>query len=857
MGGFLLTSPWVLSALAALPVLWYILRITPPVPKRLILPTAKFLKGLQQDQNITQSAPWWILLLRLLICALVIIALARPVYNPASPLPFGGNVRMIIDNGWTSAPAWDAHIKEAESFLDRAARDDRQVIIVTTVPPEQSPPMDAKQARAMLQTLKPYPVLPDYEALQKHLEHKTHSLWFGSGIALKGFDEIAGTLNAQGGLTYLQPPEAQAPLALKRIHTHAGELTARVLGSTQGQIAQVQLTSLEGQILDQQSLRLGKDLEADITFDLPNALRNKARLIKIAGQNSAGATYILDERFQRPSVGIVGTPDSNLEDAAYYLERALSPYAALQIDTLGALLDDAPNILILPDIHTIPDSLQERLENWVKAGGLLLRFAGENMAQSREPQILTPVPLRSGWRSLDGTLNWEDAPPKLAPFAEDSPLYGVTLTEDILIKRQILADPAIGDLTGKVWAQLEDGTPLITGTALEQGQLVMIHTSAAPDWSNFALSGTYIDVLRRIMDMAGAPPMMAQNDNAGRLEPLWVLDGFGRVQAPDDAVKPLDIAQETRIGTDHPPGLYAQAHIQRALNIGDEIIRLRPVSGVTPQIYGQSHERALMPVLLYMALLLFLTDWLISLLMRHGIARRFAVLLLLLMPLPAQAQSFETTYANALHLAYVRTGDAALDTLSGYGLQALANELNRRTSANIQGVAAVDITRDTLAFFPLLYWPVSAQHTSLSEEAQRNIQSYLDHGGTILFDTRHLGGNQAQLRMITQNLSIPPLAPIKQNHVLGKSFYLLDRFVGRYDDGTLWVESQSASGRDEVSSVILGNNDWASIWADEEDHSRKREMAIRFGVNLVMYTLTGNYKADQVHVKQILERLGR
>jgi hypothetical protein len=115
--------------------------------------------------------------------------------------------------------------------------------------------------------------------------------------------------------------------------------------------------------------------------------------------------------------------------------------------------------------------------------------------------------------------------------------------------------------------------------------------------------------------------------------------------------------------------------------------------------------------------------------------------------------------------------------------------------------------------------------------------------------------------MIAGALDIPPLAPIGEEHVLGKSFYLLDTYPGRYESGTLWVESPgSGAGRDGVSPVIIGSHDWAAAWADGTPlpgGARQREMARRFGVNLLMYALTGNYKADQVHVSHILERLGR
>ena len=82
----------------------------------------------------------------------------------------------------------------------------------------------------------------------------------------------------------------------------------------------------------------------------------------------------------------------------------------------------------------------------------------------------------------------------------------------------------------------------------------------------------------------------------------------------------------------------------------------------------------------------------------------------------------------------------------------------------------------------------------------------------------------------------------------------------------MW-ENQSGSTNDGVSSIVVGSNDWASAWAVDPQGrymaspvpggNQQREMAYRFGVNLVMYAFTGNYKADQVHIPAILERLGQ
>lgn len=158
----------------------------------------------------------------------------------------------------------------------------------------------------------------------------------------------------------------------------------------------------------------------------------------------------------------------------------------------------------------------------------------------------------------------------------------------------------------------------------------------------------------------------------------------------------------------------------------------------------------------------------------------------------------------------------------------------------------------------------------------------------ILFDTRDAGrpasGSASpaaqRLQQLALPLDIPPLEPLPSDHVLTRAFYLLQDFPGRHPRGALWVEAAPADAQqvegipfrdlnDGVTPVVIGGNDWAAAWAVDTNGrpmlpvgrgyagERQRELAYRFGVNLVMHVLTGNYKSDQVHVPALLERLGQ
>ena len=291
--------------------------------------------------------------------------------------------------------------------------------------------------------------------------------------------------------------------------------------------------------------------------------------------------------------------------------------------------------------------------------------------------------------------------------------------------------------------------------------------------------------------------------------------------------------------------------------------------------------------LLLAALALAILDTAIGLVMR-GLVRirppRLAASALLFAALPAAPSDAADGDARALlatlqtQLAYVSTGDSRVDSVSRAGLSGLGEVLRRRTNVEPGEPLAVDVESDELAFFPLLYWAVSPRQAPPSGRASEKLNRYLRNGGTILFDTRARGGFAADafagggrtarhLRRLVQGLDLPALIPVPPDHILTRSYYLLSEFPGRWAGGRVWVERRGGRHNDGVSPVVVGANDWAGAWA-VDDHGRpafpvvpggelQREYAYRFGVNWVMYALTGNYKADQVHLPEIMERLGQ
>ena len=211
--------------------------------------------------------------------------------------------------------------------------------------------------------------------------------------------------------------------------------------------------------------------------------------------------------------------------------------------------------------------------------------------------------------------------------------------------------------------------------------------------------------------------------------------------------------------------------------------------------------------------------------------------------------------------------------------------LFQRTSVEPVRPLGVDLEEDELAVYPFLYWPVSKDQAIPGPAAVDKLNDYVRNGGVILFDTLDAdisasSDNSRRFREVVAELDIPALEPVPHDHVLTRSFYLIQEFPGRYSGSTVWLEAARADAtqaegapfrnlNDGVSPVVIGGNDWASAWAIDNNGrfmfpvgqgsagQRQRELAYRFGVNLAMYVLTGNYKSDQVHLPELLQRLGQ
>ncbi len=848
-------QPLVLLGLLSLPVLWWLLRLVPPRPRRVDFPPTRLLFEIAPKEETPSRTPWWLTLLRLSLAALVIIAAAGPLWNP----PIASTTRaapllVLLDDGWPAASSWDARLRAADELLGRAEADNRGVAVLPLSETTRDISLQvAGAARVQMRQLKPKPQGVDRSEALPLIERflagakDVEIVWLSDGVDLGTAAAFAEGLKRVIGNHPLTIVEGGTPIAhaLAAADNAAGALTVKVLRAqtASGDNRIVNAIDLKGRPLGEARFAsAASQRETEAVIDLPLEIRNDVARMEIAGERSAGSVQLLDKRWRRRTVGIVSGSAADrsqpLLGATYYLTRALNPFADIRTaegvgpaEAVDRFLGQHLPMLILADVGNVAEA-GERLNKWIDNGGVLIRFAGPHLAAADDD--LVPVKLRRGGRILGGSLSW-DKPQQLAGFSREGPFYGMPVPKDVTVTRQVLADPD-AQLTDRTWATLTDGTPLVTAQRRGKGVLVLFHVTADTRWSDLPLSGTFVDMLRRIVSLAGATAT-DETEAAGDagtatrvsnqvVPPTRVLDGFGAFSTPPATARPIPANFNGRASADHPPGFYGPPEGLVAVNTLSPADRLLPldVSGLNARldVYRHGEPLDLRGPLFIVAMLLLLLDALVVFWLSGGLGalrmrKRVAASLLaggLLAalalhdpaqaqapaappPLTAQQQDFAMKATQQTHLAYIITGDAAVDEISKTGLQGLTLFLAQRTALEAGEPIGLDPSRDELAFFPIIYWPISPSAPKPPQAALERIDSYMKRGGTVLFDTRDAidappgpggemqGPGMVALRSILSSLDIPELEPVSRDHVLTKTFFLMRDFPGRFTNGQL------------------------------------------------------------------------
>ena len=900
LGPFGFGAPLGLLALIGLPIIWLIIRSLPPRPGAITFPPIDILRTVPKTEETPAKAPPWLAVFRALLLGLIIIGLSGPVLNPPN-VSDQRPLLIVVDNGWTAAPLWSQTIEEARRAT---ASNPPSVTIIFTAPQKpnlvNNDVMTPERAAARLAGAVPVPLLANHtDAASRvaRLPKGQRIIWFSDNVGRPGTADLAAALANLGELTIRVI--ASPAVAITRVEATSEGYNVGILGArgakSSGLLAG---TDARGRVI------ADAPVNVDITgvkLPVETALTRDIAALRFNDARSAGGVFLLDAFDRRVRTGLVASrqDDQPLLSDAHYLEEALTPFTELSRGEIETLSTSGLDVILLPDTGTLPLRDVDALTAFVEKGGILVRFSGPKIVASGQDQLV-PASLSSQPRVLRGALAWESAS-RIGSFDRSGPFAGLTIPPDAQVSQvATFKPPSQTDASvpaPQMWARLSDGSPLVSAAPMGRGWTVLFHTTAGPAWSDVAFSGLQVSMLRRVLARAGSSVIPAKAiAPTAPLKPVLILDGFGTIRAPeqgDGAIEPGSIAN-IKPSARHPPGIYEGGGSRLILQASGPDLVLPPIPtlpGVARMNAAQDGPIALGPWLLSLGLALLAIDVLLALVVsgalgwrtilpkaRKAVSVSFAAGLAVsaLMPFDAAiAQSLQTpsqrTNPAGVSLAYIKTSDPSTDARARAGLEGLSRVLAARTSVEPGPVIGVDPESQDLALYPLLYWLLPDRPTETNPASARALDRYMKSGGVIFVDTRGAGRDTAVARAITRaalrGIEAPPLEVVPEGHVLTKSFYILRGFPGRFQNAQLWVETQasaSASANDGVSPLIVGNGDWASAWANAQSSlnfggmstvSSNTEIAARVGVNIVLYALTGNYKADQVHFETLLKRL--
>lgn len=931
MSALSFAHPWLLLALASLPVIWFLLRAIPQAPRQQVFPGLFFLRQLQSREETPSRTPWPLLLLRLSALGLIVIAIAGPILNDLKKTTQNAPLLIILDDTWSAANDWTARQSALRSLARETEGTTRAIWLITTSPTATSEqqgtairgPLTPEQLLGLAQTIRPQAfaadraiALSNLQKVQARLQKPADIRWLsdsvftGSDIIVRRFVRQLSDLGKV--IAYADNTASTAPI-LRDVRYRTDNLEAQLNLTEPAALplsGTLKVLARDGRLLTQATYLIPQgSQEIKVKINLPLSLRNEIGLVRLAGQQSASAIQLADASARRSLVGLAGARESlsgTLLDGRFYIRQALAPYSLFRTGTINELAKSEATVIVLDDTGRLRKAERSALERWVSRGGILIRFAGPTLADAAQAGLsvdeaaLLPVPLRGGGRAFGGALTWEE-PQALGGFSKDSPFADLLIPPEVRVRRQVLARPS-PQTTDSNWAYLADGTPLLTARAKGKGLIVLFHVTASPSWSDLPVSGLYVEILRRLSALSITSTSRA--DPMARYQPRRILNGFGRLEDPADNAQTASLADARQPGTPaHPPGLYGKPDTPLAINIINANTRLASLTAVgaydgsTLRPYQNQPPRSLAKWFLLAGFVLLLLDALATLALqgklrpftaKHSTTAPCLVILaglLIITPLGQRAyaqdravlspQSIEA--ALNTRFAYVITGETETDAISQAGLNGLRLRLAARTALEAAEPVGVRLIGDDLSVYPLLYWPILPTTPIPEEQALSQLARFMAGGGLIIFDTRdgaRIFGNRQSaegiaLSRILEQLDIPPLEPLPEGHVLRRSFYLLEDLPGRNQEGTVWVEAKGAIGNlnDGVTPIIIGGRDWAAAWAVDKAGrplrpmgagatARRREDAIRAGVNMAMVALTGNYKVDQLQAEALLDQLG-
>ncbi len=886
---------YALFGLLLTPIIWIIVKAFPPKPKSYNFSSFFLLEKIDYDAPKNQKTPLWLVVFRIFFFILIVLFFSKPFLKNNNS--FGDKkyekYLIVVDTGWSMAKDWNKYKELVQEISQEAEKNKKKILFFHS---KLNSYKDVKTFetnyafRNYLENLYPLPLQFKEGSLDKLIQDE--SLFKNSKIFIisSKFDfhnfnsyykKFSLIKNNSNNYYYISPLDTI--LIINSLKVTKDKIICEVLRLGENNLEQkffLNIKTVNNEIVyKNKHIMKENENKKIINLSFPTEVFNQIKSIRIVGQNHAGAIYYFDDFSKKKNIAILNDnefyKESPLLSPVYYIKKSLEAKHNIKIEKIDNIIKQKFSTIIIPETVIIPNEYNKKLNEWLLEGGTLIRFSGERLVEEKS-NFLPSQGTYSKIRNIEGQLTINNNL-FISDFEKDSIFTGLQIPKDITINKQLIFDSYPKQIN--VLAKLNDNTPLVSMKKLGEGKIILFHIGANNNWSNLPISSLFPDMINRVL-------LFSKNYNSSDLKNLTLnkeMDGFGNLVLPKKIITfdSFDKLKTLKPSTNNPPGKYENNQISIALNLSTNINQQQSEKVYTNILsnYSFKNTKDLSSIILKIILTMFILDILLTIMIKNNVnfskifAKRNNLILIILFFLTLI--KLDSVSANETFLAYIKIENTKINNISENGLETIRNLLTTRTSINPKGVIGLDIKSDHIYRYPFIYWPLTKNLLSIKKPEIIKIKNYLNNGGIFFFDIigfsrKNLNLKEKkfqEIRNFLNAIGANELSIIPEGHTLTKSFYLLNKFPGKWDNRILFVENSNLQYKDGVSSVILGFNDWAKAWAVDNNNlplfpvvpggERQRELSYRFGINIAMYALTGNYKSDQIHSKSILKRLSK
>ncbi len=589
-------SPWMLATLPpALLIGFMLMRSIERRPKEVSFPAMFILEMLDDTERDPDRMPWWQQMINYGAISAAVMGAAGPTWNAPDTFSAEGPVILAVDNGWDSSDNWDDVMQKARDVVKQAYNEKREIILVQMAAPENaqgysiSSPMDALIALQSLENVEPMPWMVDYTALSEGVNAMENgqyggAFWLGSGLAHDGVQEFVAELQSKAPLYYFENDSESLPVVLDGAEFDKGDYRLSIQRPYDSDALDIRVAGYaqDGTMLAAYDYHFSEgQRKIDVQFDVPElsssqSISSEIFRFSVEGEKNAAAHIIVDDQWKPRSVGLVvqnRAESESLLSESRFIKTALASHAETILGGVEELVESGDvSVLVVPDAVTISGVAATKIKDWVEQGGTLVRFAGPNMARDAHTNDpLLPLDLRQGVRGFSRDVSGMAAAGvkgRIGGFDDQSPLRGIARDSDIQIEKQVMVQPG-PDVEDKVWATLDDGTPLISADKRGEGQVVLFHTTANTAWGDLSLSDNFVDMLVGIV--ASAKSIQNEDDlDISDMSPMLTMDGFGVLGTPPGYAQNLQ-SLPCEVSSVNPPGLYGGSLSALACNLSTSL----------------------------------------------------------------------------------------------------------------------------------------------------------------------------------------------------------------------------------------------------------------------------------------------